>query len=570
MGAHVYWPWFLEHNWFPKFRLSGWSPDWYAGFPVGHTTSRCRRSWSRSSTSPVSVQRRVQARHRQRAGAVAGRRLLFATGCGPVAGAARVRDRRARHARGDPQRLADLRRQHRQHARGEFSFTLALALGLFALGARVDARYGQAAVAAALLIAAAVMSHVVVAIFVLVAVLLLGWSPPVADVAARGAGRRRRRALTAVWTLPLLARQGYTQSMRYDEGRPGSWSCEAPRCCGFRSRARCGTRSKACGTRFLGRPPARHQRESRPSLPPTLWLPWWIWVLAGDRDRRRRLVPPPLDARAARRSRWSSACSSSSGPSTRCGICGSCRSGCSRGRSSPRWARPTSCACPRSSCAVPTRGFATVTCRTRGPWRGLTIATADDAAADPAEAEGGVAQLAEPPLRPWSRRDGSRRTRLRPCRSTRRAAGSGRSRWPRWSSSPASGRCTGASNASGTTRHRDRGRGRAWNYPGYERARVPAVPRDHGDDGHATARSRAVGAVVGADARPINSYGTSLALELLPYFTHGKHRLDGGHLLRVVGARRRTTSSRSASSRRLPRTPCAASSTASPARLRLA
>ena len=35
MGAHVWWPWFLEHNWFPKLRLSGWSPDWYAGFPVG-------------------------------------------------------------------------------------------------------------------------------------------------------------------------------------------------------------------------------------------------------------------------------------------------------------------------------------------------------------------------------------------------------------------------------------------------------------------------------------------------------------------------------------------------------
>ena len=35
MGAHVYLPWFLEHNWFPKLRLAGWSPDWYAGFPIG-------------------------------------------------------------------------------------------------------------------------------------------------------------------------------------------------------------------------------------------------------------------------------------------------------------------------------------------------------------------------------------------------------------------------------------------------------------------------------------------------------------------------------------------------------
>src|SRR5947199_9388345 len=35
MGAHVYWPWFLEHHWFPKLRLAGWSPDWYSGFPIG-------------------------------------------------------------------------------------------------------------------------------------------------------------------------------------------------------------------------------------------------------------------------------------------------------------------------------------------------------------------------------------------------------------------------------------------------------------------------------------------------------------------------------------------------------
>jgi len=35
MGAHVWWPKFLETNWFPKGRLAGWAPDWYAGFPVG-------------------------------------------------------------------------------------------------------------------------------------------------------------------------------------------------------------------------------------------------------------------------------------------------------------------------------------------------------------------------------------------------------------------------------------------------------------------------------------------------------------------------------------------------------
>jgi len=35
MGAHVWWPAFLRDHWFNHFRLAGWSPDWYAGFPVG-------------------------------------------------------------------------------------------------------------------------------------------------------------------------------------------------------------------------------------------------------------------------------------------------------------------------------------------------------------------------------------------------------------------------------------------------------------------------------------------------------------------------------------------------------
>ena len=35
MGAHVYWPWFLEHHWFTSGRIQGWSPDWYSGFPIG-------------------------------------------------------------------------------------------------------------------------------------------------------------------------------------------------------------------------------------------------------------------------------------------------------------------------------------------------------------------------------------------------------------------------------------------------------------------------------------------------------------------------------------------------------
>lgn len=34
-GAHVWWPAYMRDHVFPKLRLSGWAPDWYAGFPVG-------------------------------------------------------------------------------------------------------------------------------------------------------------------------------------------------------------------------------------------------------------------------------------------------------------------------------------------------------------------------------------------------------------------------------------------------------------------------------------------------------------------------------------------------------
>src|SRR6266571_9581978 len=33
MGAHVWQPAFLRHHLFHHFRITGWAPDWYAGFP---------------------------------------------------------------------------------------------------------------------------------------------------------------------------------------------------------------------------------------------------------------------------------------------------------------------------------------------------------------------------------------------------------------------------------------------------------------------------------------------------------------------------------------------------------
>ena len=36
MGAHVWGPAFLRDHLLPDLRISGWTPDWYAGFPAYH------------------------------------------------------------------------------------------------------------------------------------------------------------------------------------------------------------------------------------------------------------------------------------------------------------------------------------------------------------------------------------------------------------------------------------------------------------------------------------------------------------------------------------------------------
>lgn len=34
-GAHIWWPAYLRDELLPNFRIAGWAPDWYAGFPAG-------------------------------------------------------------------------------------------------------------------------------------------------------------------------------------------------------------------------------------------------------------------------------------------------------------------------------------------------------------------------------------------------------------------------------------------------------------------------------------------------------------------------------------------------------
>ena len=199
MGAHVWLPWFLEHNWFPQFRLSGWAPDWYAGFPVGQYYFPFPSLMSRRARCGPALQRRVQAGDGERADHVAGCRVPRSPrGCAPwpappafaiAAFGMLVQERTDWNIYGG--NIAST-------LAGEYSFEIALAFSLFALGALAyTLDTGKRAWLPAVLIALAVMSHVVVAIFVGVAALLL-WlvrSPrrtwPIAFAVGRRPGAHR-------------------------------------------------------------------------------------------------------------------------------------------------------------------------------------------------------------------------------------------------------------------------------------------------------------------------------------------------------------------------------------------
>ncbi|GIU86883.1 MAG: hypothetical protein KatS3mg009_1398 [Acidimicrobiia bacterium] len=279
MGAHVWWPWFLEQHWFPRGRLSGWAPDWYAGFPVGHyyfPLPAVAIALLDALGLPYNVAFKLVT--------VSGPVLLpaaaysFARGlrapwpAPPLFAVAalgtlvQTRDGWQIYGGNIASTLA-----------GEFSFTLALALGLFALGALARSLdTGRRPWLPALLIAAAAMSHVVVSMFVaLMAVLLVVTRRPRRTFPLAAAIGGVALALTAVWTLPLLARHDMTQSMRYtkvvpkgDFELPGFVAFFLP---GFVDRTVEGF-VRAIGEAVLDTGVVEKQ---------PLWLPAWVWLLAG-------------------------------------------------------------------------------------------------------------------------------------------------------------------------------------------------------------------------------------------------------------------------------------------------
>lgn len=217
-GAHVWWPAFFGDNILGTLRLSGWTQDYYAGFPVGHFYFPLPALLIvlGDVVLPYNISFKLVA--------ASGPVLLpaaayvFARGLGarwpapPLFSAAAVLY------------LFDLKYQNwggnlTSALQGEFSFSLGLAMGLFFLGvfARM-LRTGRGQVLAAVLFAATVMCHIIVAGFAVGAAVLvwLGFRPIKNLLSAVSVGAVGL-ALTAVWTVPLIARLGYTTDMGWQK-----------------------------------------------------------------------------------------------------------------------------------------------------------------------------------------------------------------------------------------------------------------------------------------------------------------------------------------------------------------
>jgi len=228
LGAHVFWPDFLRDHWFGKGRLSGWAPSWYAGFPIGqfYFPLPAVLIAALDVVMPYNV----------------AFKLVSVSGAVVLPAAAYVFARDLRFPWPAPPAFAivalrylfEIRRGAVEPGKeswtiyggnlastlaGEFSFTIALALALFflaALARSLESR--RRAWLPALLLALTISSHIVVGAFAVVGAVVVWLS--------RRPGRTLGMAaaigfvaflLTTVWTLPMIAAQSITQNMRYEK-----------------------------------------------------------------------------------------------------------------------------------------------------------------------------------------------------------------------------------------------------------------------------------------------------------------------------------------------------------------
>jgi hypothetical protein len=237
LGAHVWFPAYLRDHLLPDFRVAGWSNDWFGGFPAGQFYFPLPAVVTvvldlfmpynialklTTAIGPVAMPAGAYAFGRglrlRRPGpelcAIATVCFLFFKGVSAASGSAMVNVQFNQRIMGGTLVSA---------LAGEYSFSFALALGLFALGALAySVRTGRRGWLAALLIAATVLSHVVVGMFVgvgaivILIVALTSRRPPRRWTLARATAIGAVAALlTAFWSLPLVATFGYTANMRY-------------------------------------------------------------------------------------------------------------------------------------------------------------------------------------------------------------------------------------------------------------------------------------------------------------------------------------------------------------------
>lgn len=218
MGAHVWLPDFLRDNLLPKGRITGWTPDWYAGFPAltFYFPLPALMIVAADVLLPYGVAFKLVSVSGLLAmpvaawafGKLAGLRFP-GPACLAVATLPFLFDRTFTIYGGNvASTLA-----------GEYSFSISLALALVFLGfVAKGLDTGTHRATAALLLAATILSHVIPAVFAAVAALVLfafradrarlRWIAPTGLVGA---------ALAGLWAVPFVLRLPYMNDMGWEK-----------------------------------------------------------------------------------------------------------------------------------------------------------------------------------------------------------------------------------------------------------------------------------------------------------------------------------------------------------------
>jgi len=229
LGAHVWWPAYLRDHLLP-WRLAGWSPDFYAGFPAGqfYFPVPALAIVGLDVVIPYNIAFKLIVALGPvlvPAGAYVFARGLRAPNPTPAAFAVAVTS--FLFFTGDPgttdaaQAIAFNQRimggNLASTLAGEFSFTLALAFALFFLGTLAIAlRTRRHLWLPALLLALCLMSHLMVGVFAGIGALAVwAFHKPIANLSRAAAIGGVGALLSAVWILPLVVTMTYTTNMRY-------------------------------------------------------------------------------------------------------------------------------------------------------------------------------------------------------------------------------------------------------------------------------------------------------------------------------------------------------------------